>query len=61
MLATAELERMLRGASLRVTRPRVVITNIADCGNVLSVYDYTDVANIKTVGTLTAAAAGWTP
>ena len=46
-------------AAFSVTRPRVVITNIADCSNVLSVYDYTDVASIKTVGTLTAAAAGW--
>jgi YVTN family beta-propeller protein len=46
-------------ATFSITRPRVLITNIADCDNVLSVYDYTDVANVKTVGTLTAEAAGW--
>ncbi len=32
MLATSELERMLRGASLRVTRPRVAVLG-AVCGH----------------------------
>jgi YVTN family beta-propeller protein len=46
-------------AAFSVSRPRVVITNIADCDNVLSVYDYSDVANVKSVATLSAQAAGW--
>ena len=46
-------------AAFSVTRPRVLITNIADCDNVLSIYDYTDIANVKTVATLTPKDAGW--
>lgn len=46
-------------ASFSSTRERVVISNISDCDNVISVYDYSDIANIKTVATLTAAQAGF--
>jgi YVTN family beta-propeller protein len=46
-------------AAFSLSRPRVVISNIADCDNVLSVYDYSDMTDIRTVATLNAAAAGW--
>ena len=46
-------------AAFSVSRPRVVIADIADCENVLSVYDYTDLTSIKPVATLSPQAAGW--
>jgi YVTN family beta-propeller protein len=46
-------------ATFSATRERVVISNIGDCDNVLSVYDYTNVADIKKLATLSAAAAGF--
>ena len=46
-------------AAFSVGRPRVVISNIADCDNVLTVYDYTDLTSIKPVATLSPQAAGW--
>jgi YVTN family beta-propeller protein len=39
--------------------PRIVVSNIADCDNVLSVYDFSDVSNIEKVSTLSALDAGW--
>jgi YVTN family beta-propeller protein len=47
-------------AAFSSTQARVVISNIGDCENVMSVYDYTDVTAIQTLATLTAADAGWT-
>jgi hypothetical protein len=47
-------------AAFSNTLPRVVISNIADCDNVLSVYDYSNIGSIQTLTTLTATAAGWT-
>ncbi len=46
-------------AAFSNTLPRVVISNISDCDNVLTVYDYADPANIKPLFTLTAKDAGW--
>src|SRR4029077_7659528 len=46
-------------AAFSNTSERVVISNIADCENVLSVYDYSNIGHIQTLATLTAAAAGW--
>lgn len=46
-------------AAFSATKERAVISNISDCDNVMTVYDYSDVANIQAVATLTAAAAGW--
>lgn len=46
-------------ATFSNTQQRVVITNIADCDDVLSVYDYSDVANIKKLATLTSKDAGY--
>jgi YVTN family beta-propeller protein len=45
-------------ASFSTTQQRVVVSNFFDCDNVLSVYDFSDVKNIKTLETLTAAEAG---
>jgi DNA-binding beta-propeller fold protein YncE len=47
-------------ASFSNTRERVVISNIADCENVLSVYDYSDVKNIQKVLTFSAGSLGLT-
>jgi hypothetical protein len=46
-------------AAFSTTLSRVLITNIADCENVMSVYDFGDLGSVHSVGTLTAAAAGW--
>lgn len=46
-------------AAFSSTRERVVISNIADCDNVMTVYDYTDVSAPSPITTLTAVAAGW--
>lgn len=40
-------------------RARVAVSNIADCANVIGVYDYTNPGNIKTVLTLSAKDLGW--
>ncbi len=45
-------------ASFSNTRERVVISNISDCNDVVSVYDYSDVQNIQKVLTLSAADLG---
>ncbi|HYH97023.1 hypothetical protein [Hyalangium sp.] len=47
-------------ATFSNTRERVVISNIADCSNVLSVYDYSDVKNLQRVLTLSAVDLGLT-
>ena len=46
-------------ASFSATQERVVISNIGDCDNVLSVYDYSDPSDIQTLATLDAEAAGF--
>jgi YVTN family beta-propeller protein len=46
-------------ASFSNTRERVVISNIADCEDTLSVYDYSDVGNVKRVLKVSAADLGW--
>ena len=46
-------------AAFSSTTSRVVISNIADCDNVLAVYDYSDPADIKRLATMSAADAGW--
>jgi YVTN family beta-propeller protein len=46
-------------ATFSATTERVVISNISDCDNVLSVYDYANPAQIKMLATLTAKSAGW--
>ncbi|HEX8439230.1 hypothetical protein [Archangium sp.] len=48
-------------ASFSNTRERVVISNIADCEDSLSVYDYSDVGHVKQVLKLSAADLGWGP
>lgn len=45
-------------ASFSHTRERVVISNLANCDDVLSVYDYSDVKNVRKVVTLSAGALG---
>lgn len=47
-------------ASFSNTRERIVISNIADCDEVLSVYDYSDVQNIQKVQTFSAGSLGLT-
>lgn len=46
-------------AAFSATQDRVVLSNIADCDDVLTVYDYADVGDIKALATLTAEQAGW--
>jgi YVTN family beta-propeller protein len=46
-------------ASFSATTERVVISNIADCENVLTVYDYSDITKITALATLSAKDAGW--
>ncbi len=41
------------------TRPRVVVSNISDCDNAMSVYDFSDPAEPALLATLTAADAGF--
>lgn len=45
-------------ASFSTTRERMVVSNLFDCDNVLSVYDFSDLKNIKVLETLTAAEIG---
>ncbi|HET6346079.1 MAG TPA: hypothetical protein VFH51_14175 [Myxococcota bacterium] len=46
-------------AAFSTSVERAVITNIADCNNVLSVYDYSDVTAIKALMTIGSAELGW--
>lgn len=46
-------------AAFSATQERVVISNQSDCHNVMSVYDYTDLANPKFLIKFTADEAGW--
>jgi DNA-binding beta-propeller fold protein YncE len=46
-------------ASFSSTKERVAISNIGDCDDVISVFDFSDIANIKKLASLTAAQAGW--
>lgn len=46
-------------AAFSKTRRRVVISNISDCQNVMSVYDFSDPTDVQVVATLDAAAAGF--
>lgn len=46
-------------AAFSATRARVVFSNIADCDRVLTVYDYSDVSQIRELANLDAAQAGW--
>ncbi|HEX8823509.1 MAG TPA: hypothetical protein VF794_26535, partial [Archangium sp.] len=48
-------------ASFSNTRERVVISNIADCEDTLSVFDYSDVGNVRRVLKVSAADLGWGP
>ena len=45
-------------AAFSTTQPRVVISNISDCDNAMSVYDFSDPAAPQTLATLTGADAG---
>jgi YVTN family beta-propeller protein len=46
-------------AAFSNTRERAVISNIADCGKVLAVYDYSDIGNITEVKAWSALDLGW--
>ena len=46
-------------ASFSNTKERVVISNIGDCDDVLSVYDYSNPASIVKLATFSSAQAGW--
>jgi YVTN family beta-propeller protein len=46
-------------AAFSNTLQRVVISNIADCDDVLSVYDFTNPASITRLATASAASLGW--
>jgi len=42
------------------TSERVVISNISDCADVLSAFDYSNIADIRKLETFTSTEAGWT-
>lgn len=46
-------------ASFSNTVDRVIMSNISDCSNVLTVYDYSNIANIQALKTWSAADYGW--
>jgi YVTN family beta-propeller protein len=46
-------------AAFSPDKQRVVISNIGDCDDIMSVFDFSDIANIAKVSTLTAAGAGF--
>ncbi|HKE19074.1 MAG TPA: hypothetical protein VKB80_29570, partial [Kofleriaceae bacterium] len=46
-------------ATFSTTRPRMVASNISDCDNVVSVYDFSDLGDIQTIATLNGADAGF--
>jgi hypothetical protein len=46
-------------AALSPDKPRMAISNIADCDDIISVFDYSDVAAIRKIATLGAAQAGF--
>lgn len=47
-------------AAFSASQERVVISNIADCEDVMSVYDYSDVGDIQLLATFTGEDAGFT-
>ena len=46
-------------AAFSATRERVAISNLGDCDDVVSVFDYSDIGAIRKLATLTSAQAGW--
>jgi YVTN family beta-propeller protein len=46
-------------AAFSATLPRVVVSNISDCSNVMTVYDFSNPAGAQSLITLTAANAGF--
>ena len=46
-------------ASFSKTQPRMAISNISDCEDVISVYDFSDPAKVEVLATLTGAQAGF--
>jgi YVTN family beta-propeller protein len=46
-------------ATFSNTKERAIFSNIGDCDNVLGVYDYSNIADIKTLKTFSAADFGW--
>jgi len=46
-------------AAFSMTRPRLAVSNIADCSDVISVYDYANPAEIKLVKSFSAADLGY--
>jgi hypothetical protein len=46
-------------ATFSPNKARMVISNIADCADILSVFDFSDIGNIQKLSTLNAAGAGF--
>jgi YVTN family beta-propeller protein len=46
-------------AGFSIKRPRLAVSNIADCSDVVSVYDYQNPANVKLIKTFSAADLGY--
>jgi YVTN family beta-propeller protein len=46
-------------AAFSATRERIAISNFSDCDNIVSVYDYSDPGDIRTLETLSATEAGY--
>jgi YVTN family beta-propeller protein len=57
-VGSVRLGRGHHKASFSNTRERVVISNLSDCDDVLSVYDYSDVKNVQKVLSLSAGVLG---
>src|SRR5258706_16073649 len=46
-------------AGFSMKRPRLAVSNISDCSNVVSIYDYENASDIKLVKTFSAADLGY--
>lgn len=46
-------------AAFSADKARMVVSNISDCGDIMSVFDYSDLADIRKIATLDAAGSGF--
>jgi DNA-binding beta-propeller fold protein YncE len=46
-------------AAFSPDKPRLVVSNISDCADIMSVFDYSDIADIRKIATLDAAKSGF--
>jgi YVTN family beta-propeller protein len=46
-------------AAFSPNKARVIISNIADCADIMSVFDFTDIGNVRKIATLDSSGAGF--